>query len=149
LASTYVLCGVVRIMVDECLALGLKAPEFIQDSNFRSILWRENALSSIENALSSIENALSSIENAPSSEKDALCSATKLNKKQKMVLEYCTVYARTSNEIFAHLGIVNQSRSREKYINQLILAGLLRPTKSKANNPDQKYIAAEGKDCIN
>jgi len=115
-------------MVDECLALGLKAPEFIQDSNFRSILWRENA---------------------PSSEKDALCSATKLNKKQKMVLEYCTVYARTSNEIFAHLGIVNQSRSREKYINQLILAGLLRPTKSKANNPDQKYIAAEGKDCIN
>ena len=48
---------------------------------------------------------------------------------------------RTSNEIFAHLGIINQSRSREKYITQLILAGLLRPTRSKMNNPDQKYIA--------
>ncbi len=28
-------------MVDECIAMGLKAPEFIQDSNFRAILWRE------------------------------------------------------------------------------------------------------------
>lgn len=66
-----------------------------------------------------------------------------------MVLDYCAVYARTSNEIFAHLGIVNQSRAREKYINQLILAGLLRPTKSKANDPDQKYIATAGSESIN
>ena len=128
-------------MVDECIAMGLKAPEFIQDSNFHAILWRKNAPDSIENALSSENNALSSSENAPSSGKNALSSGTKLNKKQKIVLEYCAVYARTSNEIFAHLGIVNQSRAREKYINQLIIAGLLRPTKAKSNDPDQKYIA--------
>jgi len=66
-----------------------------------------------------------------------------------MVLGYCAVYARTSNEIFAHLGITNQSRAREKYINQLILAGLLRPTKSKSTDPDQKYIATAGNDSVN
>ncbi len=108
-------------MVDECVAMGLKAPEFIQDSNFPTILGRENALS----------------------------LTIKLNKKQKMVLDYCAVYARTSNEIFTHLGITNQNRSREKYITQLILAGLLRPTKSKSTAPDQKYIATAGNDSVN
>lgn len=128
-------------MVDECVALGLKAPEFIQDSNFRAILWRKDDLNSNKNALSSSENALSSSENALSLSENALSSTIKLNKKQKMVLDYCALYARTSNEIFAHLGIINQSRSREKYITKLILLGLLRPTKSKINDPDQKYIA--------
>lgn len=116
-------------MVDECISLGLKAPEFILDSNFCTILWRKNAPSPLENAPSSLENALS--------------SSIKLNKKQKMVLEYCRTYSKSSNEIFQHLGIVNQSRAREKYITQLILAGLLRPIKIKSNDPDQKYITTE------
>lgn len=103
-------------MVDECLAMGLKAPEFVQDSNFRAILWRKNDPS----------------------------STIKLNKKQKMVLEYCAVYAKSSREILEHLNIYNNSRSREKYITQLVLAGLLRPTKPKSNDPDQRYIATAG-----
>ena len=135
-------------MVEECLAVGLKAPEFVQDSNFKTILWRKNALSSAENAPTSGKNALSSVENAPTSGKNALSStenaptsAIKLNKKQKMVLEYCSGCARSSYEIFNYLGILNQSRSREKYITLLIVEGLLRPTKPKLNDPDQKYIA--------
>ncbi len=136
-------------MVNECVGMGLKAPEFIQDSNFRAILWRENAPSPIKNALTSEKNAPSSIENALTSDENALSSTIKLNKKQKMVLDYCAVYARTSNEIFTYLGITNQSRSREKYITQLILAGLLRPTKSKSTAPDQKYIATAGNDSGN
>lgn len=66
-----------------------------------------------------------------------------------MVLDFCMVYAKTSNEIFTHLGIVKQSRAREKYITRLILAGLLRPTKSKANDPDQKYIATASRENVN
>ncbi len=182
-------------MVDECIAMGLKAPDFIQDSNFRAILWRKNALTSDKNALTSDENALTSDENALTSDENALTSDKnaltsdkntltsdknaltsdknaltsdknaltsdknaltsnenalsanfKFNKKQKMVLEYCSRYARSGNEIFQHLGIVNQSRSREKYITQLILAGFLRPTKPKLNDPDQKYITTVGKE---
>ncbi len=136
-------------MVDECIAMGLKAPEFIQESNFRAILWRGNALTTSENALTSEENAPSSSENALTSEENAPTSNIKLSKKQKIVLEYCSTYARSSNEIFEHLGIVNQSRSREKYITQLILAGLLRPTKSKINDPEQKYIATAESDSVN
>lgn len=86
-------------------------------------------------------NVKDSHKNASTSERNALTPTIKLNKKQKMVLEYCHTYPKSSNEIFQYLGIVNQSRSREKYINSLILAGLLRPTKSKSNDPDQKYIA--------
>ena len=118
-------------MVDECVALGLKAPEFIQDR------------------LSSEKYAPSFTENAPSSDNNTLSSGVKLNKKQKMVLDYCAVYARTSNEIFAHLGITNQSRAREKYINQLIFAGLLRPTRSKSTDPEQKYIATAANSSVN
>jgi len=150
-------------MVDECIALGLKSPEFIQDSNFRTILWRgngptsaKNGLSSEQNAPSSDKHALTSEQNAPSSDKHALTSeqnapssAIKLSKKQRIVLKFCAVYPKSSHEIFAHLGIVNQSRSRERYINQLILAGLLRPIKSKPNDPDQKYIATAGNESIN
>ncbi len=99
----------------------------VQDANFRTVLWRKNDPSSGKNDPSSGENALS--------------SGIKLNKKQRLVLEYCRTYARSGEEIFEHLGIINQSRSREKYITQLILAGLLRPTKVKANDPYQKYIA--------
>lgn len=117
-----------RDLVDECVALGLKTPEFVQDSNFRVILWRENAPSSAENAPSSSIN---------------------LNKKQKMVLDFCMACARTSNEIFYYLGITNQSRSREKYITQLILAGLLRPIKPKSTDPDQKYISTAGCESVN
>ncbi|MBO5193331.1 MAG: transcriptional regulator, partial [Bacteroidales bacterium] len=52
-------------MVDECVSIGLKAPEFIQDSNFRSILWRKDAPTSEKNALTQGKNA-------PTSEKNAL-----------------------------------------------------------------------------
>lgn len=131
-------------MVDECLAMGLKAPEFVQDSNFRAILWRKNDPSSVKNSLTSGKNDPSSVENGLSSEKNAPSSTIRLNKKQKMVLEYCAVYAKSSREILEYLELYNNSRSREKYITQLVLAGLLRPTKPKSNDPDQRYIATAG-----
>lgn len=131
-------------MVDECLAMGLRVPEFIQDSNFRTILWRKNDPTSTKNDPSSEENDPTSTKNDLTSTPKKRTLDFKLNKKQRMVLEYCSTSAKSSNEIFEHLGIYNNSRSREKYINQLILADLLRPTKQKINDPDQKYITTAG-----
>ena len=142
-------------IVDECISYGLKTPEFIQDNNFRVIIWRENDLSSGkndlssgkndlssgENDLSSGKNDLSSGENDLSSGKNDLSSRIKLNKKQILVLEYCRNYSKTSDDILNHIGVYNNSRARNKYINELIFAGLLCPTNPKLNAPNQRYIA--------
>ena len=58
-----------------------------------------------------------------------------------MVLHFCKDYARSSSEILEYIGIFNNSRSRGKYITQLIMKGLLLPTKTKLNDPNQKYIS--------
>ena len=113
-------------IVDECISYGLKTPEFIQDNNFRVIIWRKNDLSSGKNDLSSSENDLS--------------LRIKLNKKQILVLEYCRNYSKTSDDILNHIGVYNNSRARNKYINELIFAGLLCPTNPKLNAPNQRYI---------
>ena len=120
-------------IVDECIAYGLKTPEFIQDNNFHVVLWRKNDLSLGKNDLSSGKNDLSSSEND-------LSTRIKLNKKQKDVLEYCKNYSRSSDEILNHIGVYNNTRARNKYINELIFAGLLRPTNAKQNSPNQRYI---------
>ena len=121
-------------IVEECNTYRLRSPEFIQDNNFRVVIWRKNDLSSSENDLSSSENDLSSSEND-------LSSKIKLNKKQKEVLEYCMNYSRSSDEIFTHIGVYNNTRARNKYIKELIFAGLLRPIYPKLNTPNQKYIS--------
>ena len=136
-------------MVDDCVTMGLKIPEFTQDSNFRVIIWRKNGLTSGKNDLSSEQNGLTSVKNDPSSEQGGLTSVknnpnikANLSKKQMMVLDFCKDYSRSSSEIFEYIGIFNNSRSREKYITQLIMKGLLLPTKTKLNDPNQKYISA-------
>lgn len=73
------------------LSYGLKTPEFIQDNNFRVIIWRKNDLSSGENDLSSSENDPSSSENDLSTSENELSTRIKLNKKQILVLEYCRI----------------------------------------------------------
>lgn len=135
-------------MVDDCVTMGLKIPEFTQDSNFRVVIWRKNGSTSVKNDPSSEQNGLTSVKNDPSSEQNGLTSVkndksthTKLNKKQLMVIEFCKDYARSSTEIFEYLQIFNNSRSREKYITQLIIKGLLLPIKAKLNDPNQKYIS--------
>lgn len=52
-------------MVDDCVTMGLKIPEFTQDSNFRVIIWRKNGLTSGKNDLSSEQNGLTSVKNNP------------------------------------------------------------------------------------
>ncbi len=102
----------------------------------------------VKNNPSSEQNGLTSVKNDPSSEQNGLTSVknnpnikANLSKKQIMVLHFCKDYARSSSEILEYIGIFNNSRSRGKYITQLIMKGLLLPTKTKLNDPNQKYIS--------
>lgn len=64
-ASEPFFCTGTSDMVDDCVTMGLKIPEFTQDSNFRVIIWRKNGLTSGKNDPSSGQNGLTSVKNNP------------------------------------------------------------------------------------
>ena len=62
-----------------------------------------------------------------------------LSKKQKDIVNFCSI-PRTTTEIMERLGISNQTKNRERYINSLVAAGYLEMT--NPHNPtasNQKY----------
>jgi hypothetical protein len=99
-ASEPFFCTGTSDMVDDCVTMGLKIPEFTQDSNFRVIIWRKNGLTSGKNDPSSEQNGLTLVKNDPCSEQSGLTSVesnpntkANLSKKQIMVLDFCKDYA--------------------------------------------------------
>ena len=87
-----------------------------------------------ENAPSSGETHQPQGENAPTKLK-----VHKVSQKVQDILNFCSI-PRTAQEIMNRLGIQNQSRSRKRYIQALIDAGLLERTiPENPNGPNQKY----------
>ena len=87
-----------------------------------------------ENAPSSGETHQPQGENAPTKLK-----VHKVSQKVQDILNFCSI-PRTAQEIMNRLGIQNQSRSRKRYIQALIDAGLLERTiPENPNDPNQKY----------
>lgn len=63
-----------------------------------------------------------------------------LSAKQNEVLLYCMV-ERSSREILNHINVTYQNKNIQKFINELVDAGLLKRTiPDKPNSPLQKYI---------
>ena len=87
-----------------------------------------------ENAPSSGETHQPQGGNAPTKLK-----VHKVSQKVQDILNFCSI-PRTAQEIMNRLGIQNQSRSRKRYIQALIDAGLLERTiPENPNDPNQKY----------
>ena len=87
-----------------------------------------------ENAPSTGETHQPQGENAPTKLK-----VHKVSQKVQDILNFCSI-PRTAQEIMNRLGIQNQSRSRKRYIQALIDAGLLERTiPENPNDPNQKY----------
>ena len=66
----------------------------------------------------------------------------RLTAKQRKVLEFCDVIPRTAQEILEMVGVKYQTKTREQYVNKLVLAGLLRPTTTHKNDSNRRYITA-------
>ena len=65
-----------------------------------------------------------------------------LSSKQQEVLMFCMV-ERTSREILEHINVIFHTKNRDKFINKLVDAGLLKRTiPDKPNSPLQKYVKA-------
>ena len=72
-------------------------------------------------------------------------SSSTLTKKQKDILNFCTV-PRTSKEILERMGLSNHSANRERHIKPLVVAGLLEMTNpDNPNASNQKYRKAKMK----
>lgn len=96
-----------------------KTPEFIQEDDFRVILWRSE----------------SNRDRTKSNR--AQCALTK---KQQSVLEFCMDVPRSGQEILEFVGVKYQTKTLNQYVNKLVECGKLRPTKLKENDPNRKYI---------
>ena len=146
-------------VVEKCVEAGLEPPVFIQEEDFRVIIYRKahiaGAKAHIAGARTHIAESKTHIAESKThiveSKTHIVESKThiveaKLTKKQRAVIAFCET-PKTSREIIAHIGIVYQARAVKRYITDLIVAGMLLPVVvGKANSPNQKYVSAIRRD---
>lgn len=118
-------------MIEKCVTMGLKTPEFYQDESFKVILWRhEKTKDNIYGDIASVRPGV----------RPSVRPEDNLTDKQKAVLEFCS-QARNSKEILAHVSVMYHSKNIHLYITQLVKKGLLRMMiPDKPNHPNQAYI---------
>lgn len=143
-------------IIEKCLNQGLETPEFIQEEQFRVIIWREQTdddsdvlmvEESCDEALYAWENQQKRIkkQNALFANKVKRTNRADVAAKQKAVVEFCAE-PRSSLEIMAHIGVTRQTRTVNLYIGDLVKAGKLRPLiPDKPNSPQQRYIATHAR----
>ena len=128
-------------MIADCEAYGLRAPEFIQAEDFRTVIWRKEKVT--EQSGKVIELGEKVIEqDAKSNRAEAKSNRVRLTAKQQKVLEFCDETPRTAQEILEMIGVKYQTRTLQQYVTKLVLAGVLRPTTIHKNDSNRKYITA-------
>ncbi len=119
----------VQRMMDACKDAGLPEPEYGTDGLFVWITFKRPRLDTNLDTISDTSSDTNS---------DTLI----LSAKQNEVLLYCMV-ERSSREILNHINVTYQNKNIQKFINELVDAGLLKRTiPDKPNSPLQKYIKA-------
>src|SRR5574344_1696576 len=146
-------------MIEFCEKEGLHRPEFIEDEDFRVIIWRKghhvnlesNRVSLESNRVSLESNRVSLESNRVSLESNRVSSESNrivINKKQILVVSFCTEQPHSSKEILNYLNLTYQTKNVKKYITELLKADYLRPVDKRApNDPNRKYIATK-KDMV-
>lgn len=139
-------------IIEKCIDNGLDVPEFIQEDEFRVIIWRAQiddayGVRAVEdnsdNAIYEWEKRLkrTKMQNALFANKDKRTNRMDVAEKQKAVVNFCSE-PRTSKEIMMHIGVTRQTRTVNLYIGDLVRRGKLRPLiPDKPNSPRQRYVA--------
>ena len=127
-------------MIEKCVEMGLKKPEFVQDSNFSSILWRsEKRDSVIDSNQDNTQNINSSVhDNNHVGNYDS-----NYDGNYDKILTFA-ITPKSRKEIMDLLGISVQTKNYEHHIVPLLEKGLLAmtlPDTPKSKN--QKYVTTE------
>jgi predicted HTH transcriptional regulator len=149
-------------MIAACKQYGLRAPDFFQAEDFRTIIFRKEKVSDLRKKVSDpsekviefnekVTNLAEKVSNLAEkvTNLDEKNNRVRLTAKQQKVLEFCDEMPHTAQEILEMLGVKNQSRTRQQYTTKLVLMGVLRPTTTKSNDPNRKYISAHSEDSEN
>ena len=135
----------VQRMIDACKTVGLPEPEYGTDGLFVWITFKRpsldtNLVTSLDTNLDTNSDTSSNTNSNSVISSDTNSDTLVLTAKQQEVLMYCIV-ERSSREILDHLCVSFHTKNRDRFINELVNAGLLRRTiPDKPNSPLQKYI---------
>ena len=148
-------------IIEQCVAMGLPTPQFIQDAFFKVVIYRKlkalegnndnfeqsnNDLSLISIDLNGIVEGLNKGNNIKQSNKESNIDSNiggnidALNYQQQVVINFCYV-PRSSTEILKRIGLTRQTKNIKTYITDLVEKGFLRMIDPEhPRNKNQKYI---------
>lgn len=131
-------------IIAECEQYGLRTPEFHQAEEFRTIIFRSQKVSDLDEKVTNLGKKVTEF-HEKSNGVTVKSNGVRLTSKQQKVLDFCDEIPHTAQEILEMVGVKYQTRTRDQYINKLVLAGVLRPTTTSPNDPNRKYITAHDK----
>ena len=134
-------------MIEKCVEMGLKKPEFTQDSNFSAILWRSEKGDSDQDNNLKINNSDS--DGVHDGVHDGVYDGVHDSNYDK-ILSFAII-PKSRTEIMDLLGISTHPKNYERHIIPLLEKGLLAmtlPDTPKSKN--QRYVTTEkGKKLLN
>ena len=153
-------------MITACEGYGLRAPEFRQAEDFRTIIYRKQKVSDFNTKVLDSRQKVSDFNTKVSDLDEKVTelgekvrelgeksnrvqqksNRVRLTAKQRKVLEFCDVMPRTAQEILEMIGVKYHTKTVLQYTTKLVLMGVLRPTTTTPNDPNRKYITAHGDD---
>lgn len=139
-------------IIEQCENYGLRKPEFIQDEDFLTILWRPKKEDVYGEKITELDEKVSKLDgkviefDEKSNRVQSKSNIVRLTAKQKKVLEFCDGMPHTAQEILEMVGVKYQTKTVLQYTTKLVLMGLLRPTTTLPNDPNRKYITAHGEE---
>lgn len=119
-------------MITACEEYGLRAPDFRQVDDFRTIIYRKTKVSDLNEKVTELDEKSNRVQQKS--------NRVHLTAKQRKVLAFCDEIPRTAQEILEMIGVKYQTRTVFQYTTKLVLMGVLRPTTTSPNDPNRKYI---------
>lgn len=126
-------------MITACEEYGLRAPDFRQVDDFRTIIYRKTKVSDLNEKVTNLNEKVTELDEK-SNRVQQKSNRVHLTAKQRKVLAFCDEIPRTAQEILEMIGVKYQTRTVFQYTTKLVLMGVLRPTTTSPNDPNRKYI---------
>ena len=126
-------------VIDRCVELGLRKPEFHQDENFTVVMWRKE-VDGTEDGVAS-NQVSNQVNNQVNNQVEDI--RLKLTSTQNRIITLCTS-PRSAQEIMNEIGVTNQYNNRQRHIVSLVEMGVLAMTQPDSpKSPTQKYYLTE------
>ena len=132
-------------VIDRCVELGLRKPEFRQDEDFTAVLWRKEVSGPVQSEPESLPDGKEPARSWQGVGKELGVDFNIL----KDIADFC-VEAHSLSEIAEHLGLSDRYKMKKKYIDPLLGKCFDMTIPNSPNNPGQKYYLTElGKALLN